>query len=316
MKCLAIVIVLGLSAFSADATGQSWQPPSPSERCPSKWGATDERGSANHMTPANVLRAAHLIKTGETFELSQVLGRNMPLSPGRQYDVHTKRTTGPLGTNQRYSNEELVISEIGQVGTQFDGFAHQAIDRLFYNCIKMDEIATRNGFTKLGMEKVGTLMTRGVLIDITGLKGVDILPINYEITVADLEQALQKQGLSLQPGDAVLIYTGWSKHWGIDNKLYTSGNPGIGVAAAEWLIRQDPMLLGSDNPPVEVAPNPDKAVSLPVHNIALTVNGVHLLENLVLEDLAKARAYEFAFIMQPLRLQGATGSTVAPTAIR
>jgi kynurenine formamidase len=316
MKSLAIVIVLGLSAFSADATAQTWQPPSPSERCPSKRGATDERGSANHMTPANVLRAAHLIKTGETFELSQVLGRDMPLSPGRQYDVHTKRTTGPLGTNQRYSNEELVISEIGQVGTQFDGFAHQAIDRLFYNCIKMDEIATRNGFTKLGMEKVGTLMTRGVLIDIASLKGVDILPINYEITVADLQQALQKQGLSLQPGDAVLIYTGWSKHWGVDNKLYTSGNPGIGVAAAEWLIKQDPMLLGSDNPPVEVAPNPDKAVSLPVHNIALTVKGVHLLENLVLEDLAKARAYEFAFIMQPLRLQGATGSTVAPTAIR
>jgi kynurenine formamidase len=76
------------------------------------------------------------------------------------------------------------------------------------------------------------------------------------------------------------------------------------------------MLLGSDNWPVEVALNPDKAVSLPVHNIALTINGVRLLENLVLEDLAKARAYEFAFIMQPLKLQGATGSTVAPTAIR
>ena len=76
------------------------------------------------------------------------------------------------------------------------------------------------------------------------------------------------------------------------------------------------MLLGADNWPVEIAPNPDKAVSLPVHNIALTVNGVHLLENLVLQDLAMAQAYEFAFIMQPLKLQGATGSTVAPTAIR
>ena len=143
MKSLAIVIILGLSAFSAVATAQSWQPPSPSERCPSKWGANDERGSGNHMTPTNVLRAALLIKTGETFELGHVLGRDMPLNPGRQYDVHTKRTTGPFGTNQRYSNEELVISEIGQVGTQFDGFTHQAIDRLFYNCIKMDEIATR-----------------------------------------------------------------------------------------------------------------------------------------------------------------------------
>jgi kynurenine formamidase len=316
MKSLAVVTVLGLCAFATDAVAQSWRPPLANERCPSKWGAADERGSGNHMKPANVLRAAQLIKTGETFDLAHVLGRDMPLNPGRQYDVHTKRSTGPFGTNQRYSNEELVVAEIGQVGTQFDGFTHQAIDRLLYNCVKMDEVASRSGFTKMGMEKVGTLMTRGVLIDIAGLKGVEVLPIDYEITVADLQQALQKQGIRIEPGDAVLIYTGWSKYWGVDNKLYTSGCPGIGVAAAEWLIKQDPMLLGADNWPVEIAPNPDKSVNLPVHNLALTVNGVHLLENLVLADLAKARAYEFAFVMQPLKLQGATGSTVAPTAIR
>src|SRR5690242_16298305 len=316
MNKLTFVIALGLSCASTITWSQSWQPPSPTARCPSKWGAADERGSGNHMTPANVLRAARLITTGQTFELSHVIARDMPLNPGRQFDVHTKRSTGPFGTNQRYSNEELVVSEIGQVGTQFDGFTHQAIDRLLYNCVKMDEVATRTGFSKMGMEKVGTLMTRGVLIDIAGLKGVDVLPINYEITAADLEQALQKQGISVEPGDAVLIYTGWSKHWGVDNKLYTSGCPGIGLGAAEWLIKRDPMLLGSDNWPVEIAPNPDKALSLPVHNLALTVNGVHLLENLVLEDLAKARVYEFAFVMQPLKLQGATGSTVAPTAVR
>jgi kynurenine formamidase len=316
MNKLTFVIALGLSCVSTITWAQSWQPPSPTARCPSKWGAADERGSGNHMTPANVLRAARLIKTGQTFELSHVIARDMPLNPGRQFDVHTKRSTGPFGTNQRYSNEELVVAEIGQVGTQFDGFTHQAIDRLLYNCVKMDEVATRTGFSKMGMEKVGTLMTRGVLIDIAGLKGVDVLPINYEITAADLEQALQKQGISVEPGDAVLIYTGWSKHWGVDNKLYTSGCPGIGLGAAEWLIKRDPMLLGSDNWPVEIAPNPDKALSLPVHNLALTVNGVHLLENLVLEDLAKARVYEFAFVMQPLKLQGATGSTVAPTALR
>ena len=316
MHRLSVIIAVSISMVTTAANAQSWRPPSPDTRCPSKWGAADERGSANHMKPANVLRAARLIKTGETFELGHVLGRDMPLNPGRQYDVHTKRSTGPFGSNQRYSNEELVISEIGQVGTQFDGFTHQAIDRLLYNCVKMDEIASRTGFTKMGMESVGTLMARGVLIDVAGFKGVDILPINYEITVADLEQALHKQGTNLEPGDAVLIYTGWSRHWGVDNKLYTSGCPGIGVAAAEWLIKQDPMLLGSDNWPVEVAPNPDKSVSLPVHNIALTVNGVHLLENLVLEPLSRAQAYEFAFVMQPLKLQGATGSTVAPTAIR
>src|SRR5262249_6876239 len=158
MKSLAIVTVLGLCAFATDAAAQSWRPPLPNERCPSKWGAADERGSGNQMTPANVIRAAQLIKTGETFELGTGFGGDMPLNPGRQYDVHTKRSTGPFGANQRFSNEELVISEIRQVGTQFDGFTHQAIDRLLYNCVKMDEIASRGGFTKMGMEKVGTLM--------------------------------------------------------------------------------------------------------------------------------------------------------------
>src|SRR5260370_19435261 len=122
----------------------------------------------------------------------------------------------------------------------------------------MDEIATRNGFAKMGIEKVRTLMTRGVLIDIAGLKGVEILPIDYEITVADLEQALQKQGVGLQAGDAVLVYTGWSKHWGVDNKLYTSGCPGIGVAAAQWLIQQGPIPPRRDNLPAEARPMPDK----------------------------------------------------------
>ena len=98
MKSLAVVVVFGLSAFSADALSQSWQPPSPSERCPSKWGAADERGSGNHMTPANVLRAARLIKTGETFELSHVLGRDMPLNPGRPVIVSASSSSSTGAT--------------------------------------------------------------------------------------------------------------------------------------------------------------------------------------------------------------------------
>ena len=92
--------------------------------------------------------------------------------------------------------------------------------------------------------------------------------------------------------------------------------PGIGVPAAQWLIAKDPMLLGADNWPVEVAPNPDTQLSLPVHQLALVVNGVHLLENLKLDELAPKNVYEFAFIMQPLKIQGGTGSTVAPIAVR
>jgi kynurenine formamidase len=155
-----------------------------------------------------------------------------------------------------------------------------------------------------------------VLIDVAGYKGVEMLGDTYEITVEDLEGALKKQNVALQPGDAVIINTGWGKLWAKDNARYVKSCPGIGVAAALWLAAKDPMLLGADNWPVEVAPNPDKQLSLPVHQITLVVNGIHLLENLKLEELAQKGVYEFAFVMQPLKIQGGSGSTVAPIAVR
>ena len=310
----AAVFIVGLACSTADA--QTWRPPTESQRCPSKWGPTDERGSANHMKPESVLRATRLIKTGEVIDLAHVLNDKMPFFGTRRFDVHTKRTFMNQPSNRRGSNEELLVSEIGQVGTQLDGFAHQTIEDKVYNCFKVDEIATRGGFSKLGIEKVGSLITRGVLIDIAALKAVDILPDTYEITVQDLQQALQRQNIQLQPGDAILINTGWNKLWAKDNARYVKSCPGIGVAAATWLAQQDPMLVGADNWPVEVAPNPDPQISLPVHQIMLVVNGIHILENLKLDDLAAKKVYEFAFIMQPLKLQGFSGATVTPIAVR
>jgi kynurenine formamidase len=205
---------------------------------------------------------------------------------------------------------------MGQVGTQFDGFAHQTHNNVHYNCFKTEDIVTRNGFTKLGIEKVGMLMTRGVLIDIAGFKGVPMLGDTYEITVEDLDGAIKKQNLTFQPGDAIIIHTGWGKLWNTDPARYAKGNPGIGVKAAEFLLAKDPILLGADTAPVEVNPNPDKLISLPLHQMALVVYGVHLLENLKLDELVAKNVSEFAFVMQPLKLQGATGSTVAPAALR
>ena len=313
---VGMVLAAVTALTCAPALAQSWSVPPESQRCPSKWGAGDERGSGNHMKPASVLRATQLIKTGEVIEIAHVLNDKMPFFGTRRFDVHVKRTFMNDFSNRRGSNEELVVSEIGQVGTQFDGFAHQTHEDSHYNCFKTGAISTRGSFTKLGIEKVGTLMTRGVLIDVAGLKGVDTLPDTYEITVKDLQDALAKQRMTLQPGDAVLINTGWNRLWGKDNARYVKSCPGIGVAAAEWLAKQDPMLIGADNWPVEVAPNPDAKLSLPVHQLALVVNGLHLLENLKLDDLAAKQVYEFAFVMQPLKAQGFTGSTVAPVAIR
>lgn len=310
---VAATLVLMNAAFAQSPT---WSPPPENQRCPSKWGANDERGSMNHQKAAAVMNAAKLIKAGEVIELGHVLGPAMPFFGTRRFDVHTKRTFMNQPSNRRGSNEEIIITELGQVGTQFDGFAHQTHEDSWYNCHKVSENTTRSGFGKFGVHNIGALFTRGVLIDVAGYKGVDMLGDNYEITVEDLEGALKKQNLTLQAGDAVIIHTGWGKLWGKDNARYVKSCPGIGVKAAQWLIAKDPMLLGADNWPVEVSPGPDPLISLPVHQLALVVNGVHLLENMKLDELVQKQVSEFAFVMQPLKIQGGSGSTVAPIAVR
>src|SRR5947209_20061461 len=161
-----IAVVVGSTSVASHA--QSWRPPAENQRCPSKWGPGDERGSGNHMQPETVLRATRLIRTGEVIDIAHVLSASMPFFGTRRFDVHTKRTFMNQPSNRRGSNEEVLISEIGQVGTQLDGFAHQTIEDKVYNCFKVDDIATRGGFTKVG---------------------VDTLPDTYEITAQDLQQA-------------------------------------------------------------------------------------------------------------------------------
>src|SRR5262249_40064963 len=138
-----------LGATSAVAQAPSWSPPAESARCPSKWGAGDERGAGNHMKPQTVLNAIKLIKTGEVIELGQTLSASMPFvgAPPRRFDVTMKRTVVNPASNERGSNEEVVYTEIGQVGTQLDGFAHQTHRDSLYNCFKMDAIATRTAST-------------------------------------------------------------------------------------------------------------------------------------------------------------------------
>ena len=313
---LGVAAVLGLGSAANAQQAPSWTVPPEKERCPSKWGAGDERGSGNHQNAAAVKKAVGLIKTGEIIEIAHVLNDKMPFFGTRRFDIHVKRTFMNAFSNRRGSNEEMVLSEIGQVGTQFDGFAHQTHENSHYNCHKTDDIVGRGGFTKLGIQQAGMFFTRGVMIDVAGFKGVDTLPDTYEITVEDLEGALKKQGTTIQTGDAIVINTGWGRLYAKENARYVKTCPGIGVKAAQWLIAKDPILLGADNWPVEVAPGPDPQLSLPVHQLALVVNGVHLLENLKLDELATKQVYEFAFAMQPLKIQGGTGSTVSPVAIR
>ena len=127
LTMLVPLAVCAVCIYASTAGAQTWNPPPDSQRCPSKWGAGDQRGAANHMKADTVLRAARLIKTGQVFELGRRLEQGMPLQTTRTFELHTKRTAPLAGSNRRGSNEEVVLAEIGQVGTQFDAFAHQTI---------------------------------------------------------------------------------------------------------------------------------------------------------------------------------------------
>ncbi|NOT26981.1 MAG: cyclase family protein [Acidobacteria bacterium] len=314
-RVIVLALLFALSFDSAPASAQDWTPPTDAERCPSRWGAADERGAANLMKPETVLRAARLIKAGEVIELGYPLFAGMPFYGDRIFSQQLKRTNWPPGSNNRGSNEEVVTTELGQVGTQIDGFSHQSIGNGLYNCFKMDELATRTGFSKLGIEKAGGMFTRGVLLDIAGLRGVEMLGDRYEITAQDLQDALKRQQMTLEPGDAVIVHTGYGKLWGKDDVRYYQTQPGLGVGAAAWLAQQSPMIVGSDTCCVEVNPNPNPKLSSPVHQILLVSNGIYLIESLKLDELVQKGVREFAFIVEPLKLKGATGSTVAPIAV-
>lgn len=313
---VAALLSLGVAPFSANVQAQGWQMPPEKDRCPSKWGADDQRGSGNMMKPETVLQAIKLIKTGEIFELGAILSpdpKESFINAGRQFSIYTK--VSPPIPNARQIQEELVVTELGQIGTQIDAFAHQMWGDSFYNCFKLGDIGTRGGFKKLGAENIGSLITRGVLIDVAGLKGVDMLPTSYNITPEDLQQALAKANQKLQPGDTVVIRTGWSKLMGKENERYGSRNPGIGIAAAQWLLTQNPLMIAADNCCVEVRPS-EPGHNLPVHAMMIIQHGIYLLENLELEKLAASGATEFAFMVQPLKIKGGTGSAVAPIAVR
>jgi kynurenine formamidase len=169
---------------------------------------------------------------------------------------------------------------------------------------------------KLGIEKVKPFFTRGVLLDIAGFKG-RMLDKGDEITVADVQGALTKQGLAdVKPGDAVLFNTGWGSLWMQDNPRFNSGTPGIGLAVAQWLVEKQVAYVGSDTWPTEVNPNPDPDLAGPVHIELITKHGIFNHENLDFTALLQDKVYEFAYIFVPVPLKGATGSPGSPIAVR
>jgi kynurenine formamidase len=283
---------------------------------PSQWGPADQRGAANRITAEKVLEAKSLITRGTVYQLGHVYESSMPLLGPRHFSLKIPQTYGPLGSNRTMYHDEIVSAEIGQVGTQFDGLGHIGVGDLFYNGNDRGDFSRPDGLTKLGIENVGPLVTRGVLVDVAAFKGVARLDGGYEITLADLRGALERQRIEIRSGDVVIVHTGWGSLWNVDNAAFGASAPGIGMEAAQWLVEREVVLVGSDTWATEVVPNPNPDLAFPVHQLLIPRSGIYIFENLLTEELARDRVYEFAFFFAPLQLKGASGSPANPLAIR
>lgn len=294
----------------------------------SPWGAADEIGTLNLMTPESRLAILSRIASGKTYDLSVEYFVGMPSfhhlgDPGYQYWLtHTPHGTvvdNPNGLGARMNSKVSytgdAISMYTHMGTHIDALNHFGLDGKIWNGFTPEKHLGDKGWKKTGAETIPPIIARGVLIDVAAYKGHDTLPNNYRVNSADLKGALERQKLTLAKGDVVLIRTGQARHYHNAGK-YLHDYPGINLDAVKWLVEdQGVMLLGADNLSLEAFPPERDDNWVPVHTYLLAERGVMFIEQMFLEELARDQVYEFAFIAASLKLRGASGSPMRPIAI-
>ena len=316
------------------------------EWTPSVFGKDDEIGSVNWITDKKVLEAIKLVKQGKIVTLGKVYQNDIPVPDfgqrGWKLTIPGLPTGGPVGNNSIVYNDEYVMAELGQIGTQFDGLGHVGVNtsqgNYFYNGNFLEDFGTAYGLNKLGVEKIAEkgYVTRGVLLDMAGYKGVERLPVPTGkaknepgmITVDDINGAIKKQKIApIKQGDVVLFYTGHGNYWGQDwdslteeekaqnTQLFNAGEPGPGITACRYLSQQKIAMVGSDTWGTEAIPGEDANRPFDCHIEWMVKHGITNMENLDLRELVDNKVYEFMFVFAPLKMKGATGSPGNPIAI-
>ena len=284
---------------------------------PSRYGAEDQLGSLNEISPLNIVAAARLVRQGRVFDLGRTLHADVPRFPGRFWQQTIVSTAHmreqPRGKNQVNWLIELVTGTF-QIGTQLDGLNHLQIGDRFYNGWRTQDIVEDWGTSKLGIESVPPIITRGVLVDVARSRGVDRLQAGDVIGVAELESIMQKQGTDVRPGDALLIHTGWGSLWE-QPEAFNAGEPGIGMAVADWLVEHHVALTGADTWSFGAVPPEDPERPFVVPQTLNVKHGLFITENLATEVLARAEAYEFLFCLTHHKTRGSTGAVIAPAAV-
>ena len=315
---------------------------------PSEWGADDKVGSPNRITPELVLKAVSLVKKGKTATLGKIYAQDAPAFGTRSWKllIPGRPTGGPFGNQQLVYNDEYVATELGQIGTQFDGPGHIGVitsnGMFYYNGRYLhDKEISAAGLGPLGVEHVAQkgFVCRGVLLDAVALRGGP-LPVPKEnsatdpgiVTAKDVQAMVERQGIApIGTGDCVFLYTGHGDIWHPRDwdrfdaaekakrvAQFNAGEPGFGISACEYLAERKVILTGADTWATEAVGKGfggETAQPFECHIKLQTKRGIWNLENLDFSQLVADKAHEFLFVWSPLKMKGATGSPGNPMAL-
>jgi kynurenine formamidase len=276
-----------------------------------KWGAEDERGTLNYITPGVTLRAAHLVQKGKVYPLAIPLKASSPIWPTRHKNWHVATYHNQHGPGVGGAEDILMIHTHGS--THVDALSHLFADGQFYNGYSAAEALDSRGTKKNAIDKIGAIVTRGVLLDFAGYHKVEHLPAEHVITPEEVEKVAAAEGVSFESGDAILFRTGWQKTWDEKNPdPFNKRQPGPSLAVAQWAGDREIAVMAADNSAVEAFPLEGGLV---VHREFIRNQGGYLMELLSLDALAADKVYEFMFVVAPLNITMGLGSPITPLAI-
>lgn len=304
------IAILGMAAI---AMGQGVNIPI------SKWGPDDEIGAANLLSPALVKKAVKLIKTGKVYSLGIETNSKTPAFPPRTFSLTILQPGQQIGKvlfkNGLTYNDDIVQGWLG-IGSQIDGLGHVGYKHEYYNKNLAQDFAAITGLTKLGIEKVPPIVTRGIMLDMAAYFKTDMMKAGQAFNSKEIKGAERRQGVKIRKGDVVLFHTGWMSLLGKDDKTFGSTAPGLGPDGAEYLASKQVIAVGADQWLLDVLPPAKPEELFWAHIVLLAQNGIYILENMNTAELAKDKAYEFMFVLGQAKMTGAVQMIINPVAIR
>ncbi|MCW5682046.1 MAG: cyclase family protein [Xanthobacteraceae bacterium] len=276
----------------------------------------DERKRSGNKLDVDVWLS--LTNGARMIALDHPLQKGIPIYPTHPpFHITLNNRHGDIHRGCGFSSSNELIITSTHTSTHIDALSHVSENGMLHGGV--DAAKAQQGtelFREHGVETIAPIFRRGALLDVARVKNVEALGPAEEITAANLEAAFKAANISINPGDVILLRTGWTKHWSDSRKylgLDSAGTPGVAAEGAEWLAAKKPFAVGNDTAAFEQIVQTN--ITMDAHRILIAQHGIHIIENLDLEELAACGRADFAFVTLPLRIKGATGSPLRPVAL-